>query len=32
MKEANMLAVKIDLLPSRLNESAHEKEAMKATV
>jgi hypothetical protein len=32
MKEANMLATKIDLLLSRLNERAHEKDAMKATV
>ena len=32
MKEADMLATKIDLLLSRLNERAHEKEAMKATV
>ena len=28
----DMLAIKIDLLLSRLNERAHEKEAMKATV
>ena len=32
MKEADMLAAKIDLLLSRLNERAHEKEAMKATI
>jgi hypothetical protein len=32
MKEADMLAAKIDLLLSRLNERAYEKEAMKATV
>ena len=32
VKEADMLAAKIDLLLSRLNERAHEKEAMKATV
>ena len=32
MKEMDMLAAKIDLLLSRLNERAHEKEAMKATV
>jgi rubrerythrin len=32
VKEADMLAVKIDLLLKRLNERAHEKEAMKATV
>ena len=32
VKETDMLAVKIDLLLSRLNERAHEKEAMKATV
>jgi hypothetical protein len=32
MKEADMLAAKIDLLLSRLNESAAEKEAMKSTV
>ena len=32
MKETDMLAAKIDLLLSRLNEQAHEKEAMKATV
>ena len=32
MKETDMLAAKIDLLLSRLNERAHEKEAMKATV
>jgi hypothetical protein len=30
--EADMLATKIDLLLSRLNERAHEKEAMKATI
>ena len=32
VKETNMLATKIDLLFSRLNKRAHEKEAMKATV
>ena len=32
VKEANLLATKIDLLLSRLNKRAHEKEAMKATV
>jgi hypothetical protein len=32
MNEADMLATKIDLLLSRLNEMAHEKEAMKAIV
>ena len=32
MKETDMLVAKIDLLLSRLNERAHEKEAMKATV
>jgi hypothetical protein len=32
VKEADMLAVQIDLLLSRLNERANEKEAMKATV
>ena len=32
VKEADMLVAKIDLLLSRLNERAHEKEAMKATV
>jgi hypothetical protein len=32
VKEADMLAAQIDLLLSRLNERAHEKEAMKATV
>ena len=32
MKETDMLAAKIDLLLSRLNERAHEKEAMSATV
>ena len=32
MKETDMLATKIDLLLSRLNERAHKKEAMKATV
>jgi len=32
VKEADMLATKIDLLLSRLNERTHEKEAMKATV
>jgi hypothetical protein len=32
VKEADMLAAKIDLLLSRLNERAHKKEAMKATV
>jgi hypothetical protein len=32
VKEADMLAAKLDLLLSRLNEMAHEKEAMKATV
>jgi hypothetical protein len=32
VKEMNMLATKIDLLLSRLNKRAHEKEAMKATV
>ena len=32
MKEMDMLAAKIDLLLSRLNERAHEKEAMKATI
>ena len=32
MKEADMLAAKLDLLLKRLNERAHEKEAMMATV
>jgi hypothetical protein len=32
LKEADMLATKIDLLLLRLNERAHEKEAMKATI
>ena len=32
MKKVDMLATKIDLLLSRLNERAHEKEAMKATI
>ena len=32
MKETDMLAAKIDILLSRLNKRAHEKEAMKATV
>ena len=32
MKETDMLAIKIDLLLSRLNERAHEKEVIKATV
>ena len=32
VKEADMLAAKIDLLLSRLNERAHQKEAMMATV
>jgi hypothetical protein len=32
MKEVDMLAAQIDLLLSRLNERAHEKEAMKATL
>ena len=32
MKETDMLAAKIDLLLSRLNERAQEKETMKATV
>jgi hypothetical protein len=32
VKEADMLAAKIDLLLSRLNKRAHKKEAMKATV
>jgi hypothetical protein len=32
VKEIDMLAAKIDLLLSRLNERVHEKEAMKATV
>ena len=32
VKEMDMLATKIDLLLSRLNESAHEKEATKATI
>jgi hypothetical protein len=32
MKEVGMLVTKIDLLLSRLNERAHEKDAMKATV
>jgi hypothetical protein len=32
VKEADMLATKIDLLLSQLNKRAHEKEAMKATV
>ena len=32
MKETDMLAAKLDLLLSRLNKRAHEKEAMKATV
>ena len=31
MKQTDMLATKIDLLLSRLNKRAHEKEAMKAT-
>jgi len=31
-EEMDMLAAKIDLLLSRLNERAHEKEAIKATV
>ena len=32
MKETDMLAAKIDILLSRRNKRAHEKEAMKATV
>ena len=32
VKETDMLATKIDLLLSRLNERAYEKEAMKATI
>jgi len=32
MKETDMLAAKIDLFLSRLNERTHEKEAIKATV
>ena len=32
MKETDMLATKIDLLLSRLNKRAHEKEAMRATI
>ena len=32
LKEADMLAAKIDLLLPILNERAHEKEAMKATI
>ena len=32
VKETDMLVTKMDLLLSRLNERAHEKEAMKATV
>jgi hypothetical protein len=32
VKEADMLATKIDLLLSRLNERAHDKEAMKAII
>ena len=32
VKEADMLATKIDLLLKRLDERAHEKEATKATV
>ena len=32
MKEADMLSAKIDMLLSRLNKRAHEKEAMKSTV
>ena len=32
MKETDMLAAKIDLLLSRLNERDHEKEVMKAAV
>jgi hypothetical protein len=32
VKEAGMFAAKIDLLLSRLNERAHDKEAMKAPV
>ena len=32
MKEADMLAAKMDLLLKRLDERAHKKEAMKATV
>ena len=32
MKDANMLVVKMDLWLKRLDEWAHEKEAMKATV
>jgi len=32
MKEADMLAEKMDLLLKRLNERAHEKEAMTATI
>ena len=32
MKEADMFATKMDLLLKRMDERAHEKEAMKATV
>ena len=32
VKEVDMLAAKIDLLLKRLNERAHEKEAIKATI
>ena len=32
VKEADMLAAKMDLVQKRLNERAHEKEAMKAIV
>ena len=32
MKEADMLATKMDLLLKRLDERAHEKEAMKGTI
>jgi hypothetical protein len=32
MKDVDMLATKIDLLLKRLNERAHEKEAIKSTV
>ena len=32
VKRTDMLVTKMDLLLSRLNERAHEKEAMKATV
>ena len=32
MKEADMLATKMDLLMKRLDERAHEKEAMKGPI